>query len=84
MDKLNTNTEMEEMINDYNTVSPLWVRCANFCDTSHLYPEEVEFKEVLIWRNADTASYFCVALQVKAQNNSEAESIDSIFTERRE
>lgn len=23
VDKLNTNTEMEEMINDYNTVSPL-------------------------------------------------------------
>ncbi|XP_035523374.1 intraflagellar transport protein 74 homolog isoform X2 [Morone saxatilis] len=40
VDKLNTNTEMEEMINDYNIV--------------------------------------------KAQNNSEAESIDSIFTERRE
>ncbi|XP_018529147.1 LOW QUALITY PROTEIN: intraflagellar transport protein 74 homolog [Lates calcarifer] len=40
VDKLNTNTEMEEMINDYNTL--------------------------------------------KAQNDSEAESIDSIFTERRE
>ncbi|KAM9337753.1 intraflagellar transport protein 74 homolog [Symphorus nematophorus] len=40
VDKLNTNTEMEDMINDYNIV--------------------------------------------KAQNNSEAESIDSIFTERRE
>ncbi|TKS88057.1 Intraflagellar transport protein 74 -like protein [Collichthys lucidus] len=40
VDKLNTNTEMEEMINNYNIV--------------------------------------------KAQNNSEAESIDSIFTERRE
>ncbi|KAK2886278.1 intraflagellar transport protein 74 homolog isoform X1 [Channa argus] len=40
VDKLNTNTEMEDMINDYNTV--------------------------------------------KAQNDSEAESIDSIFTERRE
>lgn len=40
VDKLNTNTEMEDMINDYNIV--------------------------------------------KAQNNSEAESIDRIFTERRE
>uniref|UniRef100_A0AAQ5XH83 IF rod domain-containing protein n=1 Tax=Amphiprion ocellaris TaxID=80972 RepID=A0AAQ5XH83_AMPOC len=40
VDKLNTNTEMEEMINDYNIL--------------------------------------------KAQNDSEAESIDSIFTERRE
>ncbi|XP_041817473.1 intraflagellar transport protein 74 homolog [Chelmon rostratus] len=40
VDKLNTNTEMEEMINDYNAV--------------------------------------------KDQNNSEAESIDTIFTERRE
>ncbi|KAM3593915.1 uncharacterized protein V6R79_025416 [Siganus canaliculatus] len=40
VDKLNTNTDMEEMINDYN--------------------------------------------DVKAQNNSEAESIDSIFTARRE
>ncbi|KAM8732023.1 intraflagellar transport protein 74 homolog [Acanthopagrus schlegelii] len=40
VDKLNTNTEMEEMINDYNIV--------------------------------------------KDQNNSEAEGIDSIFTERRE
>ncbi|XP_069579440.1 intraflagellar transport protein 74 homolog [Brachyistius frenatus] len=40
VDKLNTNTEMEEMINDYNIL--------------------------------------------KAHNNSEAESIDSIFTERRE
>ncbi|XP_029004813.1 intraflagellar transport protein 74 homolog isoform X2 [Betta splendens] len=40
VDKLNTNTDMEEMINDYNTL--------------------------------------------KAQNDSEAESIDSIFTERRE
>uniref|UniRef100_A0A8D0A1V7 Intraflagellar transport 74 n=1 Tax=Sander lucioperca TaxID=283035 RepID=A0A8D0A1V7_SANLU len=40
VDKLNTNTEMEEMMNDYNIL--------------------------------------------KAQNDSEAESIDSIFTERRE
>lgn len=40
VDKLNTNTEMEDMINDYNTL--------------------------------------------KAQNDSKAESIDSIFTERRE
>ncbi|KAL6098153.1 ift74 [Pungitius sinensis] len=40
VDKLNTNTEMEEMINDYNTL--------------------------------------------KAHNDGEAESIDSIFTERRE
>ncbi|XP_074550125.1 intraflagellar transport protein 74 homolog [Halichoeres trimaculatus] len=40
VDKLNTNTEMEEMINDYN--------------------------------------------MLKAQNDSEAEGIDSIFTERRE
>ncbi|KAM8822358.1 intraflagellar transport protein 74 homolog [Spinachia spinachia] len=40
VDKLNTNTEMEEMINDYNTL--------------------------------------------KAHNDSEAKSIDSIFTERRE
>ncbi|KAM9839877.1 intraflagellar transport protein 74 homolog [Aulostomus maculatus] len=40
VDKLNTNTDMEEMINDYNSL--------------------------------------------KAQNDSEAESIDSIFTERRE
>lgn len=42
VDKLNTNTEIEEMINEYNIVS---TPGGNFCDTwinSHLYQEDLK------------------------------------------
>lgn len=71
MDKLNTNTEMEEMINDYNMVSMTWNWLEKLTEeTFSIVPHHFPF-------------YF-VFSQLKAQNDIEARSIDSIFTERRE
>lgn len=80
MDKLNTNTEMEEMINDFIIVSPL----------QHFQSKTEEIDQINNVFLRDGMSSFCFPVpsnaffQLKQQNDREAESIDRIFTERRE
>lgn len=66
VDKLNTNTEMEEMINDYSMVRRF----------SAVMENNLYFLPL--------SGFFFLFLQLKAQNDREAQSIDNIFTERRE
>lgn len=83
VDKLNTNTEMQEMINDYNMVSV----CSSHCDVCNRrwYKMCKKIKSIKGTQRPEMWSKCClVVLQVKAQNDSEAESIDRIFTDRRE